>query len=103
MKKTFWSFAVTIFIVFFLLVTLYQVKEFQRVDLKYSMPFSLMLAVIGGGIAAITVTSFRKKDKEIAAFQSPKDPETKGILKFVFVGKNWNLRASFPWRPLLKD
>ncbi len=96
MRKIFWSFAVTIFIAFFALVTCYQLKEFQRIDFKFSIPFSMMLAVVGGGIAAIAVTSFRKKDEEIATYQSPGEPETKGILKFAFVGEKLQFKSEVP-------
>jgi hypothetical protein len=96
MKKIFWSYSVTIFIIFSALITLLQMKEFQRIDLTFSILLSTILAIVGGGLGAIVVSLVRKKDEEIKQYQIPNEPETKGIFKFVFLGEKLQFKNTVP-------
>lgn len=63
-KAIFIKFFVSIFFTLFVLVSLSQYADTKRLDLKFSLPFSGSLALLGAVIAAVFIGVFRKLESE---------------------------------------
>lgn len=63
-KKIFILYFICFFVPLFIFVSVGQFADQQKVDLKFSLPFTLSLAALGGAIAAIFMGIFRELESE---------------------------------------
>ena len=63
-KAIFTRFFLSIFVVLLVLISLVQYADTKRLDLKFSLPFSGSLALLGATIAAVFIGVFRKLESE---------------------------------------
>ncbi|MBT1072448.1 hypothetical protein [Pelotalea chapellei] len=63
-KTIFLRYFTGFFVVMLILVSIGQYGDQRKLDLKFSLPFSLSLAFLGGAIAALFIGVFRKLESE---------------------------------------
>ncbi len=98
-KNIFLQYFSAIFGAFITLVSLGQYLEFGRLDLFFSLPFSLGISLLGGTFGAIFVSSIRKTEKDIEKYQRTKETGTTGVFKFIFGAES--LKFASPYSPEL--